>query len=87
LTLHGLAAILKAISTIAEIEAVLPNLSAEELVKVEKAVHSQFRQRGSGLIYDDTHGVEIEADLIASADAAFQTYDQAEAKNAIRPAR
>jgi hypothetical protein len=74
-------------STIAEIEAVLPNLSAEELVQVEKAVHSQFRQRGSGIVYDDTRGVETEADLIASADAAFQAYDQAEAKNAKRPAR
>lgn len=74
-------------STIAEIEAVLPNLSAEELVQVEKAVHSQFRQRGSGIVYDDTHGVETESDLIASADAAFQSYDQAEAKNAKRPAR
>jgi hypothetical protein len=87
LTLHLLATIFSAMSTIAEIEAVLPNLSAEELVQVEKAVHSQFRQRGSGIIYDGTHGVETEADLIASADAAFQTYDQAEAKNAKRPAR
>jgi hypothetical protein len=74
-------------STIAEIEAVLPNLTSEELVKVEQAVHSQFRQRGGGIVYDDTHGVETEADLIASAAAAFQTYDQAEAKNAKRPAR
>lgn len=87
MTLRGLAVILKAMSTIAEIEAVLPNLSAEELVQVEKAVHSQFRQRGRGIIYDDAHGVETEADLIASADAAFQSYDQAEAKNAKRPAR
>ena len=74
-------------NTIAEIEAVLPNLTSEELVKVEQAVHSQFRQRGGGMIYDDTYGVETEADLIADADAAFQTYDQAEAKNAKRPAR
>jgi len=74
-------------STIAEIEAVLPNLTSEELMKVEQAVHSQFRQRGGGMVFDDTYGVETEADLIASADAAFQTYDQAEAKNAKRPAR
>jgi hypothetical protein len=74
-------------STIAEIEAVHPKLSAEELVRVEKAVHSQFRQRGSGIIYDDTHGVETEADLIAAADAAFQIYDKAEAKHAKHPAR
>ena len=74
-------------STIAEIEAVLPKLSAEELVRVEKAVHSQFRQRGGGIVYDDTYGVETEADLIASADEAFQAYDKAEAKYAKRPAR
>ena len=74
-------------STIAEIEAVLPQLTSAELEKVEQAVHSQFRQRGGGIIYDDTHGVETEADLIASADTAFQTYDQAEAKNAKRPTR
>ena len=74
-------------STIAEIEAVLPNLTSEELVKVEQAVHSQFRQRGGGIVYDDTYGVETEADLITSADEAFQAYDKAEAKNAKRPAR
>ena len=72
---------------ITEIEAVLPKLTSEELVKVEQAVHSQFRQRGSGIIYDDTHGVETEADLIAAADAAFLIYDKAEAKHARRPAR
>ncbi|MGA9450589.1 MAG: hypothetical protein WBW41_04500 [Verrucomicrobiia bacterium] len=64
-------------STIAEIEAVLPKLTDEELERVERAVHDQFRQRG----------VETEADLIASADAAFQIYDKAEAKHAKRPAR
>ncbi len=74
-------------STIAEIEAVLPKLTAEELGRVERAVHNQFRQRGSGIIYDDTCGVETEADLIASADEAFQAYDKAEAKHAKRPAR
>ena len=74
-------------STIAEIEAVLPKLSAEELERVERAVHNQFRQRGGGIIYDDTYGVETEADLIAAADEAFQAYDQAEAAHAKRPAR
>jgi hypothetical protein len=75
------------VSTIAEIEAVLPKLTAEELGQVERAVHNQFRQRGGGIIYDDTCGVETEADLIASADEAFQAYDKAEAKHAKRPAR
>jgi hypothetical protein len=75
------------VSTIAEIEAVLPKLTAEELGQVERAVHNQFRQRGGGIIYDDTCGVETEADLIASTDEAFQAYGKAEAKHAKRPAR
>ena len=74
-------------STIAEIEAVLPKLTTEELVRVEKAVHSQFRQRGDGIIYDDAHGVETEADLIAAADEAFKAYDKAEAEHAKRKAQ
>ncbi len=74
-------------STIAEIEAVLPKLTAEELVRVEKVVHNQFRQRGGGIIYDDSHGIETEADLIAAADEAFLAYDKAEADHAKRPAR
>jgi len=74
-------------STITEIEAVLPKLSTEELVRVEQAVHSQFRQRGGGIIYDDAHGIVTEADLITSADEAFQAYDKAESKHAKRPTR
>lgn len=72
-------------STITDIQAVLPKLTAEELVRVEKAVHKQFRERGGGIVYDDACGIETEADLIASADEAFQVYDKAEADHAKRP--
>jgi len=75
------------VSTITESKPDLLRLTAEELERVERAVHNQFRRRGGGIVYDDTYGVETEADLIASADAAFQLYDKAEAKNAKRPAR
>jgi S1-C subfamily serine protease len=75
------------VSTIAEIEAVLPKLTAEELMRVEQAVHRQFRERGSGIVYDDAHGIETEADLIAAADEAFKIYDQAEAEHAQRKTR
>jgi hypothetical protein len=75
------------VSTIADIEAVLPKLTAEELVRVEKAVHKQFRERGGGIIHDDAYGIETEADLIASADEAFQAYDKAEADHAKRKKR
>ncbi len=74
-------------STIAEIEAVLPKLTAEELMRVEQAVYRQFRERGGGIVYDDSHGIETEADLIAAADEAFKAYDQAEDGHAKRVAR
>ena len=74
-------------STVKEIEAALPELTAEDLVRVEQAVHNQYRQRGGGIVYDDAYGVVTEADLIASADEAFQAYDRAEAEHAKRQAR
>ena len=69
-------------STVAEIEAALPKLSTEQLVRVEQALHQQYRQRGGNLTYDDAYGVETDADLIASADEAFLAYDQEEAEHA-----
>ena len=74
-------------STVKEIEAALPKLTAEDLVLVERAVHNQYRQRGGGILYDDAYGVVTEADLITSADEAFQAYDAAEAEHAKREAR
>ena len=74
-------------STVAEIEAALPRLSTEELLRVERALHQQFRQRGNAIIYDDTCGVVTEADLIASAEEAFLAYDKEEAAPAQRQAR
>ncbi|MEI6390451.1 MAG: hypothetical protein WCT12_05025 [Verrucomicrobiota bacterium] len=44
-------------STVAEIEAALPQLSTEQLLRVEQALHHQYRQRGGNLIYDDAYGV------------------------------
>ena len=87
LTSNSLAATFPAMSTIAEIEAVLPKLTSEELARVEQAVHNQYRQRDGGIVYDDAHGVVSEADLISSADEAFQSYDRAEEENAKRKAR
>jgi hypothetical protein len=69
-------------STVAEIEAALPLLSTEQLLRVEQALHQQYRQRGGNLIYDDSYGVVTDADLIASAEAAFLAYDKEEAENA-----
>jgi hypothetical protein len=73
-------------STVAEIDAALPKLTADELARVEHAVHKLYRQRGGGIIYDDSHGTVTEEDLIASADEAFQVYDKTEADHAKREA-
>lgn len=74
-------------STVAEIEAVLPQLSTEELRQIEQALHRQYRQRGDGIIYDDSYGVVTDADLVASAEEAFLAYDKEEAERAQRQAR
>ena len=70
-------------STVVEIEAVLPKLTTEELRRVENAVHQQYRQRHDGIVYDDSYGVVTEADLIASAEQAFLTYDKEEQERAL----
>jgi hypothetical protein len=65
-------------SSVAEIEAFLPKLSNQELQQIERALHKQYRERHSGIIYDDSYGVVTEADLMAAADEAFLEYDKEE---------
>jgi hypothetical protein len=74
-------------STVVEIESVLPKLTTEELRRVEQAVHQQYRQRHDGIVCDDSYGVVTETDLIASAEQAFLAYDKEEQERAQRPAR
>ena len=69
-------------STVAEIQAALAELTDSELEQIARAVHNQYRQRGGGIVYDDAYGTVTEADLIASADEAFQAYDRAENRDA-----
>jgi len=75
------------VSTLAEIEAVVPGLTTAELMRLEQTLHQLYRLRGDAVVYDDRHGVVTEADLIASADEAFQAYDREEAEYAQRSAR
>jgi hypothetical protein len=70
------------VSTLVEIEAALAQLTTEELRRVEQAVHQQYRQRHDGILYDDSHGVVTEADLISSTEEAFLAYDKEEKKHA-----
>lgn len=65
-------------STVGEIASALEKLTTEELRRVEEAVHQQYHQRRDGIIYDDSHGVITEVDLIASAEQAFLAYDKEE---------
>jgi len=65
-------------STVADITNVLPNLSTEELQQVERALISIYRQRKSGIIFDDDYGVWTEEDQTVVADQAFQMLDQVE---------
>jgi hypothetical protein len=67
-------------STVAEITNVLPKLSTEELQQVERALIGIYRQRNSGIIFDDAYGVWTEEDQTAVADQAFQMLDHAERK-------
>ena len=73
--------------TVAEIEAALPKLSDQELSQIEHALHAIYRQRKTGIVYDDTYGVLTESDLIEDAAQAFKAYDQEESANADRKAR
>lgn len=58
-------------STLAKIEQALPKLTSEEIMRVEAALHRLQRQRGIGIIYDDTYGVWTEDDQISVAAEAW----------------
>lgn len=68
-------------STVAEITNSLADLSTEELQKIERALISIYRQRKSGIIFDDSYGVWTEENQMAAADQAFVLMDAAEKKN------
>jgi hypothetical protein len=74
-------------STVAEIEAALPKLSDQELTHIEHILHAIYRQRKTGMVYDDSHGVVTESQLMEEAAEAFKVYDQEESAHADRKAR
>jgi hypothetical protein len=67
-------------STVAEITNALPELSTEELQKVERALISIYRQRRTGIIYDDSYGVCTEEDQASVAAGVFAIMDAEEEK-------
>ena len=67
-------------STVAEIADALPKLNNEELQQVERALIGIYRQRRTGIIYDDAYGVWTEEDQMSVADQTFALIDAEEAK-------
>ena len=67
-------------STVAEITNALAEMSTEELQKIERALISIYRQRRTGIIYDDAYGVWTEEDLRAVQEQTLCVIDEAPSK-------
>ena len=65
---------------VADIEAALPVLTTDELLRVQDAIRRQLLQRAEYIVYQDAYGTITERELIASADEAFQAYEKAESE-------
>ncbi len=65
-------------STIAEITQALPGLSDEDLRALERALHAIYRQRHTGIIYDDAYGVWTEEDQAHVAAGTFLMLEEEE---------
>jgi hypothetical protein len=63
-------------STVSEIQAVLPQLSPEDLQAVDAALREQFRARKMGILYDDAYGVWTEDDQASVAASVFGMLDE-----------
>ena len=63
-------------STIAEIEAALPELTAEELFHVETILRQIRRAKGGGILMDDDHGLWTEEDQVSAAAQALAVLDE-----------
>jgi hypothetical protein len=63
-------------STVGEIQAALPRLTAEELRAVDAALRQQFRARKLGILYDDAYGLWTEDDQASAAAEAFALMDE-----------
>ena len=68
-------------STIEEIQSVLPNLSTKELYRIERLIHELYRQRNEHVVYDDDYGIWTEEDQSSSASEAFALLDRREGRN------
>jgi hypothetical protein len=62
-------------STVVEITEAIPKLTGPELREVERALIQTYRDRKSGLIFDDAYGTFTEEDLAVLQDEALQAID------------
>ena len=68
-------------STVAEIQAALPELGNDELRQVEQSVRQLYRARNAGIIFDDAYGVWTEADQASAAAEVFEMLDREEGRS------
>ena len=69
-------------STIDEIQAVLPDLSSRELHSLERSIHQLYRQRNEDIICDDSYGAWTDEDQTSAAAEAFAAMDEQEGAGA-----
>ena len=62
-------------NTVAEITETLPKLSDPELREVERALIQAYRDRKSGILFDDAYGTFTEEDLAVLQDEALRVID------------
>lgn len=62
-------------STIAEINEAIPQLTNQELQAVEQRLIQEYRKRKFGIIYDDAYGVWTEEDLRACQEQVLRMID------------
>ena len=62
-------------STVAEITEIIPKLTDPELREVERALIQAYRDRKSGILFDDAYGTFTEEDLAVLQDEALRVID------------
>jgi len=65
-------------STVSDIQAILPRLTAAELRAVDAALQDQFRVRKLGILYDDTYGIWTDEDQASAGAEVFALMDRME---------
>jgi len=70
--------------TVAEIEEKLPDLSTEDLHRLECEIRGLYRKRNDRVIYDDAYGLWVDEDQISAASEVFVLFDKEEEQNGDR---